>query len=335
MSKCGSGELYNDNGTLTCPCKLSDWVADGECVISQESTCGEGLQKMKRAVYGGKCSPADLTSMQPCLVKCPNCFQNRTAWSSCDKNTGLMTRITADLENGLCKVAQQTKECSVDCVLSKSWGKCLPDNGKCGPGKQTKTIITKQANYGKECGRRERPCKVPCKVECKAKDYIPMVPDGNNQTLYSENASVECASPIYQPYSAAPVMMPVLGTDKWGLCGQVEKHTQDEFGAKYVLATRPCDKNDPRQLFSIQDNIIKSHTPGDNLCMYAGSEWEKGWSVKFGPCESNDRTKYFGNNKNNKLYSTLTNMCIYNNNNYAIYDDCALGDLPALSLVKV
>lgn len=342
LSQCGPGDVYNEDGTLNCPVKLSDWFNDGECMFPNGQKCGEGTQIIKRNVIGGKGSSEILTSTKPCFVKCPNCFENRTEWSECD-STGKQSRTLADLDtNGVCKVSIEDKDCPVDCVIANEWGECIPNSGICGIGKQYKKIITEPRNNGKECGRTQKPCKIECKTQCKAKNYASYdcidgdisqtkLPPGEYQTLYSDNATIDCVPIIYQPCSKDPLMIKVAGTE---LCGRVEPHKTNDYGAQHILATASCDKNDPRQLFTINNNLIKSNAYED-LCMYAGHEWNKGWGVKFGPCKTTERVKYFGNTKENKLYSTLANMCVFNNKDYAMYDDCNSTNPNYLSLQKM
>ena len=242
----------------------------------------------------------------------------------------------------------------IDCV--NSYSECIPENGNCGPGTQLEKITTPASGGGVPCGPTQKSCTVPCAPGCRPEDFradscLPFeagngIPAGKYNMLLNTNphAMQACGYQLVQPCSSSNVMLPVSGTN---LCGRVLPHELNEYGAKYVLWTSNCDVNDPNQLFTIDGNKIKSKLgrvqEGYELCLYGGPEWNDGWAVKLGPCDSNDRTKYFGNTRNNKLISTLNNKCIYNINatgpwniDYAVYGDCSSSQNPrSLSLSNI
>merc|ERR1712172_436585 len=121
------------------------------------------------------------TDEAPAAVKCVV-----SEWSECkaanllDCGPGTQNRtVVTPASNGGQECPKLTKDCSlkscpVKCVLSE-WSECKTEDSRdCGPGTQTKTVLTPASNGGEECSsQRTQSCEMSkkCPVNCAVSDW--------------------------------------------------------------------------------------------------------------------------------------------------------------------
>merc|ERR1711971_1407986 len=121
------------------------------------------------------------TDEAPATVKCV-----LSEWSECkaanllDCGPGTQNRtVVTPASNGGQECPKLTKDCSlkscpVKCVLSE-WSECKTEDSRdCGPGTQTKTVLTPASNGGEECSsQRTQSCEMSkkCPVNCAVSDW--------------------------------------------------------------------------------------------------------------------------------------------------------------------
>merc|ERR1711971_673367 len=121
------------------------------------------------------------TDEAPATVKCVV-----SEWSECkaanllDCGPGTQNRtVVTPASNGGQECPKLTKDCSlkscpVKCVLSE-WSECKTEDSRdCGPGTQTKTVLTPASNGGEECSsQRTQSCEMSkkCPVNCAVSDW--------------------------------------------------------------------------------------------------------------------------------------------------------------------
>jgi len=177
-----------DEAPATVKCVVSEW---SECKAANLLDCGPGTQtrtvKIPASNGGEECSSQRTQSCEmskKCPVKCVV-----SEWSECmiavnsrHCGPGTKTRtVTTPASHGGQECPELIKECSsgldpcpVKCVLSE-WSECKTEDSRdCGPGTQTKTVLTPASNGGEECSsQRTQSCEMSkkCPVNCKMSDW--------------------------------------------------------------------------------------------------------------------------------------------------------------------